>query len=383
MNILNILNYSPEFGGGLSKHLLSLGELLKSKGHKLYLGFPQKREWQNELALNSEIIIIPEIKKALWSGFSVIIYKICKQHSIDILHIHFEFAQPFSLAFSIRKWDTPTIYQWHNPPVPLNKHLTPQNTLKGQLKKYVSGIVARYTDRKVISHHITISHEITNLLVKNGWTEERKITFLPNGVSIAKFNNIDQNEKTKSIPIIGSVANFRPEKDHFTLLEAFSILYKKGLNIELWLVGDGPTRLEVEKLAKELDIYSKIRFIGTVSNPDEFYSQFDIFVLSTHYEGHSLVILEAMSFGLPIVATRISGVPEVITDGVNGLLVNPKDPHDLAQALQKILTDKSLYVKLSEAAFKSSKEKQSVGGWAQSVLSLYETVLESKKINTR
>ena len=379
MNILNLLNYSPEFGGGLSKHLLSLGEVVKSKGHKLYLGFPQRREWQNELSLNSEIIIIPEIKKALWSGFPRIIYRICKHHSIDILHIHFEFAQPFSLACSIKKWDIPTIYQWHNPPVPLNEYLTPQNTLKGKIKKFTSGLVARLTDRRVISHHITISHEITHLLVKNGWTEERKITLLPNGVSIAMSNNITLNPKTKSVPVIGTVANFRPEKDHITLLQAFNILYKKGLNSELWLVGDGPTRPDVEKLAKELGIESKLRFIGTVSNPNEFYRQFDIFVLSTHYEGHSLVILEAMSFGLPIVATRISGVPEVIKDRVNGLLVNPKDPHDLAQALQKILTNKSLYVQLSEAAFQSSKEKQTVDGWAQSVLSLYETVLKNKK----
>lgn len=378
MNILNLLNYSPDFGGGIAKHLLALCKIAKLNGHKLYIGFPKKRDWQNELELNSQVIIIPEIENALWSRYRRVIQDICKTNSIDIIHIHFDFSQPFSLSLSFKKWNIPTIYQWHNPPISLNQLLTPQNELGGNLKKIYSCLVARFTDYRVISHHITISNEIKNLLDKNGWTKERKITLLPNGVSIAMSNNISLNPKIKSMTIIGSVANFRPEKDHITLLQAFHILCKKGLKSELWLVGDGPTRLDVEKLAKELGIISKLRFIGTVANPDEFYRQFDIFVLSTHYEGQGLVILEAMSFGLPIVATRISGIPEVITDGVNGLLVNPKDPHDLAQALQKILTNKSLYVQLSEAAFKSSKEKQSVDGWAQSVLSLYEKVLQKE-----
>jgi glycosyltransferase involved in cell wall biosynthesis len=375
VNILNLLNYSPDFGGGIAKHLLALGKIAKLNGHKLYIGFPKKKDWQNELELNSQVIIIPEIENALWSRYRRIIRDICRTYSIDIIHIHFDFSQTFSLSLSIKKWNIPTIYQWHNPPIPLNELLTPQNELRGKIKKFYSGLVARFTDYRTISHHITISNEIKNLLDNNGWVKKWKITLLPNGVSPVMFNGINPIPKTKNVPIIGSVANFRPEKDHFTLLQAFSILLKRGLNSELWLVGEGPTRPYIKKIAEELGIESKLRFIGTVSNPDEFYQQFDIFVLSTHYEGQGLVILEAMSFGLPVVATRISGVPEVVTDGVNGLLVNHKDPDDLALALQKILTNKSLYVQLSEAAFKSSKEKQTVDGWAKSVLSLYENVL--------
>ena len=92
MNIFNLLNYAPEFGGGIAKHLLALGELAKLRGDQLIIGFPQKRKWQDELALNSEIIIIPEIKNALWSRFAEKIRSICKNNSIDILHIHFEFC---------------------------------------------------------------------------------------------------------------------------------------------------------------------------------------------------------------------------------------------------------------------------------------------------
>lgn len=379
MNILNLLNYYPDFGGGIAKHLLALSKIAKLNGHKLYIGFPQKKPWQYDLESNSQIIIIPEIQNALWSGYRRIIREFCKTNSIDIIHIHFDFSQPFSLSLSFNKWDIPTIYHWHNPPIPLNELLTPQNKLWGKIKKYYSGLAARFTDYRVISHHITISNEIKNMLDNNDWVKKCKITLLPNGVTPVELNGISPVQKAKNVTIIGSVANFRPEKDHITLLKAFNILLNRGFNCELWLVGDGPTRSDIEKLAQELSIKEKLRFIGTVSNPDEFYRQFDIFVLSTHYEGQGLVIQEAMSFGLPVVATRISGVPEVITDGINGLLVNHKDPNDLALTIQKIITNKSLYIQLSEEALKSIKQKQSVDGWAQSVLDLYENLLKKGK----
>jgi len=377
MVILNILNYSPDFGGGISQHLTALGKVTIINGHTLLIGFPKKRNWQTELENYSKILIIPEIENPLRSGFPHVLREICKQHNVDIVHFHFLFALPFSLAFSIRRLKLPVIYHWHNPPIALNDFLLPPTQLKGKFKRLFSGLVARITDRRVISRHISMSREISNLLIKNRWTEESKITFIPNGISIKVSENNILKVNTSSVSIIGTVSNFRPQKDHATLIQAFSILCKSGIVSELWLVGDGPTRVGIEELVKELDLESKVRFLGTVSNPAEIYHQFDIFTLSTHYEGHPLVILEAMSFGLPIVATRISSIPETITHEKNGLLVNHKDPQDLAQALKRILTDQSLHSKLSDASRKTVEQQLSVDEWANKVLELYKNELRN------
>ena len=147
------------------------------------------------------------------------------------------------------------------------------------------------------------------------------------------------------------------------------------MNAELWIVGDGPTRSSMEKLANELGLKSRVKFLGTILDPHTVFEQFDIFVLSTNYEGHPLVILEAMSYSLPIVATKISSIPEVIEDGVNGLLVNPKDPIDLSNAIISIMQDKSLYQKLSQQAGLSFKEQLTVGQWAEKVISIYERLV--------
>lgn len=379
MNILNLLNYSPDFGGGIAKHLLALGKIAKLNGHKLYIGFPKKRDWQNELELNSQVIIIPEIENALWSDFPAIIRKICNCNSIDILHIHFTFAQVLSLACSIRRLDIPTIYHWHNPPIALNEFITAQKTLRGKLKRFYSGFVARIADRRVITQHVSISKEITELLIRNKWTEFDKITFLSNGISISDHGKIFPKVLNKGLPVIGTVANFRPQKDHETLLKAFSILCKVGMKSELWIIGDGPTRESMENLAVELNIMDQVRFLGTISDPSELYQQFDIFVLSTHYEGHPLVLLEAMSFGIPIVATKVSSIPEVITHGINGLLVNPRDPSGLALTLQSLLQDELMYSKLREDTLNFFKQQKSVDEWAQCVSTLYENILFKKK----
>ena len=377
MNILNVLKFSPTVGGGIVQHLDVLGRVVKSSGHKLLIAFPKKRDWQAELETISEVIIIPAIENPFRSGFPAILRKLCNDKKIDVVHFHFYFSLPFSLAFSLKKWDLPVIQHWHNPPAALNDFLTPPDKVKGQLKRIGAGLIARFTDRRVINRHISISHEISTLLVKNGWTDKRKITLLPNGVPVITYKDKDLKSKMTSTPIIGMVANFRPQKDHFTLLMAFNILFKSKIQSELWLVGDGPTKPEIETLSKKLGVDSRIRFLGTISNPSEVYSKFDIFVLSSHFEGHPLVALEAMSFGLPIVATRISGIQETITHNVNGFLVKPRDPQDLAEALKKLLADQSLAKRLGEEARKSLAKYPSINDWCNQVLEIYKDVIWS------
>jgi len=117
MNVLNLLKYSPQFGGGIASHLSSLGRKLTNEGHKLFLGFPEKREWQNELSNSSEIIIIPEINSANYYSFPKTIEYTCRKEAIDIIHIHFSFAMIFSLS--------PVRFMWTD---------VPRGTFETQLK---------------------------------------------------------------------------------------------------------------------------------------------------------------------------------------------------------------------------------------------------------
>jgi glycosyltransferase involved in cell wall biosynthesis len=324
-------------------------------------------------------LIVPEIETPLRSGFSGILRKICEQNDVEIVHFHFFFSLPFSLALLPKSWKLPTVYHWHNPPVSLIDFLTPPNTFKGRLKRFISTLVARLTDLRVIDKHISMSKEISDLLLKNSWTSDTKISYIPNGVINSSYNERNISDRSFGNLIIGTVSNFRTQKDYETLIKAFNILCRDEINCELWLVGDGETRPEIEKLTSELGIKSRVRFIGTLPDPSEMYLQFDIFALSTHYEGHPLVILEAMSFGLPIVATNISSVPETISHNVNGLLVNHQDPTDLVEVLRKLIVDPELRNRLGQEAKRTVENKDTVQDWAKKIINVYEECLTEEK----
>ena len=103
-------------------------------------------------------------------------------------------------------------------------------------------------------------------------------------------------------------------------------------------------------MAADLGLAGRVHFLGQRDDIPDLLAALDIFVLPSHSEGVSLALLEAMAAGLPVIATAVGGLPEVVTDGVNGLLIPPQDPEALAQALARLLDDPALAKKLGENA---------------------------------
>jgi glycosyltransferase involved in cell wall biosynthesis len=133
-----------------------------------------------------------------------------------------------------------------------------------------------------------------------------------------------------------------PDKDHATLLRAVALVVRDIPNFRLLIAGDGPCRAELQQLALHLELSSHVEFLGGVHDVPGLLRQARVKVLSSISEGMSLTLLEAMASGLPIVATRVGGTPEVVQDGITGLLVPPRDPRLLASALLRLFRDKEL-----------------------------------------
>jgi glycosyltransferase involved in cell wall biosynthesis len=150
--------------------------------------------------------------------------------------------------------------------------------------------------------------------------------------------------------VVGSVGNFTQKKDHATLLRACARLRDEEPRMRLVLVGTGPLEGDLVDAAQELGIGERVLFTG--SRPDVFdlLPGFDVFALSSRFEGLPIALLEAMAAGLPTVATSVGGIPEVLTDGHEGFLVPDGDPDALAAALRKLLTDEHLRREMGEHA---------------------------------
>jgi glycosyltransferase involved in cell wall biosynthesis len=133
-----------------------------------------------------------------------------------------------------------------------------------------------------------------------------------------------------------TVARLSPEKDLACLLQAMALVMARDPSIRLEIAGDGPCREELVRLAQELGLGGTVRFLGEVRDVPALLRRASVFILPSRSEGISLTLLEAMAAGVPVIATRVGGNPEVVVDGQTGLLVPAQSPNDLADALLRI-----------------------------------------------
>jgi glycosyltransferase involved in cell wall biosynthesis len=151
-------------------------------------------------------------------------------------------------------------------------------------------------------------------------------------------------------PVVGSIANFKAAKDHATMLEAAARVRAALPSVRFLLVGQGPLEPQVRRLATELGLDGTVIFAGFRTDAQRLVAGLDVFALSSTYEGLPIALIEAMSLGRPAVVTRVGGVPEVVTDGAQALLVPPRDPAALADGLLRLLGDPELRARMGTAA---------------------------------
>jgi glycosyltransferase involved in cell wall biosynthesis len=168
-----------------------------------------------------------------------------------------------------------------------------------------------------------------------------------------------------------SVARLAPEKAQHLLIEAIAKLAKEGRDVHLQLVGDGPDRSVLERQIFEFGLSNAVSLKGAL-NQDELkvlYRDSDAFALASLAEGLPVVLMEAMAMEIPCVATRITGIPELIEDDVDGLLVEASNADQLAAAIARLMDDPDLRERIAKSGRRKVMEHYSL---SQNVLSLSE-----------
>jgi colanic acid/amylovoran biosynthesis glycosyltransferase len=155
------------------------------------------------------------------------------------------------------------------------------------------------------------------------------------------------------------VGRLAPVKGHEVLIEAVELLIRRGADIRLRLVGDGTERPALERKVRALGLTEQVLFEGWKNQTEviELYKNSDAFALASFAEGVPVVLMEAMSMQIPCIATRITGIPELITDGVDGLLVSPGSSDELAEALMRLMNDLPLRERLAKSGRETVAKK--------------------------
>jgi glycosyltransferase involved in cell wall biosynthesis len=203
----------------------------------------------------------------------------------------------------------------------------------------------------------------------------KPVTVVPYGVDLREFR--PRPREARSEVVIGAVARLSKEKGLRYLLEAFAVVTGHHPQARLVLAGEGPERQRLERLAARLGLGERVRFLGEVPHEQvpEVLQQLDIFAMPSTYEGFGVAALEAEAMELPVVASRIHGIPDVVLDGETGLLVPARDRQALAGALERLAVDGDLRRRLGQAGRAFVAEHYSWQENTAQMEALYEAAL--------
>lgn len=193
------------------------------------------------------------------------------------------------------------------------------------------------------SHHIVANSEAVKLALLGLGAPPAKVVVIPNGVGLL-LNATDVAAQPARGVVVANLIHYKGHRD---LIEALSLLEDPPL---VECIGDGPERVALARLLDETGLSGSVRFVGQVDDPSPHYRDAQFAVLPSHEEGLPNAVLEAMTAGLPVVATAVGGVPEIIRDGKTGVLVPPRDPRALAAAVARVATDPGLRIRLGQCA---------------------------------
>ena len=206
-----------------------------------------------------------------------------------------------------------------------------------------------------------------------------EIQVIPDGLDLGRFSSVSRYLHPECVRIL-TVGRLIPRKGFQFLIRALpQVMQHASYEFKIELVGDGPYRAELVKLADELGVRHKIHFVGSIPYLDlpQKYHEADIFTLCSSAEGMPLVVLEAMGCGLPIAASRVQGIEDLVEVGVNGLLFTPGDVDELAKGLISLINDVDSRIKMGKASI-ARVQKYDWKNIAQSYLEIYQRILRSK-----
>ena len=181
------------------------------------------------------------------------------------------------------------------------------------------------------------------------------------------------------------VGRWSPEKGQAGLLRVIAELRTRYPNLRLRLVGYGPEKAAMEALASDLGVANSVDFVGRLSEEATLaeIARSDILALPSFMEGLPIVLMEAMAIGVPVVASRVAGTPELVEDGASGLLFTPSNWDELGDRIERLLTDRDLYERVAELGKTKVAAEFDARKSAAEMLRLFETVQATKKIAIR
>ncbi len=372
--------------GGAQRYVLDLAREFKVKGYDVKVAVGGTGLLYHKLQTeNIEVIEIPNmqrdisIKKELLS--TIFLYKLFRKEKPNIIHLNSSKAGGLG-AFTGRLSGVPKIV--------FTIHGLAINENRSYLEKVIIKILYGITI-KLCHRTIAVSNALRNQIIKKMSFINEKIIVIHNGIGNQDFltkhearlkiiESAIQNKNIIDIEaaslIIGTIGELHPVKGQKTLLDGFKIaLDTSPLPLYLFIIGDGQEKEKLVKQITDLKLEGNVFLCGHVDNASNILKAFDIFILPSVSEGLPYVVEEAGMAEIPVICTGVGGIPEIITDSENGLIIKKRSPSDIADAILTLVFDPHIRKTLGQNLNKTIIEKFGIKEMVKKTEDIYNDVL--------
>ncbi len=362
-----------KFGGAVA-HVLSLMRAAVDAGHSVALvAAPEPRLMSEARAIGVQVFPNPHFVfrvqplhdiQALWP-----VLQAARKFNPDIISAHSTkagYAARFAGAL-LGKKVVFTVHGW------------PFTEGRGSWLKCLL-VFAEWLAAFMTTAIICVSAHDRDLALKYKVAPRHKLVLIHNGVDPAplleaKGEKIRREFGLGKMPVLVMVGRLTPAKDPLTLLEACRLL---DTEFKLLVVGDGELRVKAEDFVARNNLSDKVIFTGERNDIPEILAASDILLLDSRWEGLPLIIIEAAMAGLPVITSGVGGIPEIVEDGVTGLIIPPRNPQALADAIRKLLSDAALRRRFGSAARKKALREFTLERMLTKTFQLYKDILKKK-----
>jgi glycosyltransferase involved in cell wall biosynthesis len=382
---IKVLQVLEATGGGTKKHLITLVTGMNRDRFHNVVACPSIRHPSfgdesivSELTQANIPVEIVEMRRSInpWSDLASLVrlYLLMRKGRYDIVHTHSSKAG-FLGRLAARMAGISVIVH-----TPHGLHFLGETGLMRMLYLSLERLAGLFTDKL-----IAVSQGERLEVINNDIVSADKIVVLENAIDIEDFRlEVDIPAKKQELglelnaPVVGTVSRLKPQKDPYTLVQAVAQVIEVVPQTRFVWCGDGELRRETETLARRLGIHRNFVFTGFRKDVLEIVALFDVFVLSSLFEGLPYTILEAMALGKPVIATNVAGSKDIVVDGQTGFLVPPRDPHSLAGAILSLIRDSSRARQMGNAGrtLVEQEKRFHLNGMISRVELLYEGLVD-------
>jgi len=340
---MKILQVIPYFCfGGAETMCENLTYALTALGHNVTVVSLYNEQTPIARRMEGNGIKIRYLDKKLGLDLSMVpkLRKVMKQEKPDVVHTHLDVIK-YAVAAAKLCGIKRCVHTVHN---------VAHEEAEGRLQKLINTFYFKLG----WSVPVALSPEVRKTIVSFYGLKESRVPMIYNGVDLGKCFP-KEHYRLSEPAVLLHIGRFNEQKNHRGLLEAFAEIVKVHPDCCLKLIGDGNLEEETKHYAKTLGVGEKVVFLGNQSNIYPFLQEADMFLLPSRFEGMPMTIIEAMGTGLPIVASAVGGVPDMLEDLISGMLV-PCEPSAVAQAVLRLLEQEHLRKTLGKNALRSSEK---------------------------